>query len=216
MMFAKKKLRIVTGVNFLPIAVNFLFLLSRALWHEFPSDPVALTVDEQFLWGKYFMVSPALSQGQTSVRVYFPSEASWYDLETHAKVPSAGFLDLDCPLEKIHLHIRAGGVLPTQVRTLRIHTRAFVRSRGYWINALEIGISGIAREGIYYYKERAKAELLLQSFVLRACAALFANSVYTHRPRLKPRFFSGSSSLLSLQPRNPGETPLSFSSFSMT
>ena len=90
--------------------------VARPLWHEFPTDQITLEIDEQFLWGSSFMISPALYQGQTSVRAYIPA-GIWYDYFTRQAVSvSSDFLDIDCPLTCIPLHVRGGLVMPTQVK----------------------------------------------------------------------------------------------------
>ncbi len=48
-----------------------------SLAFEFPEDPDARPVQTQFLWGHSVMVTPALSQGQQQVDVYFPKNTFW-------------------------------------------------------------------------------------------------------------------------------------------
>jgi len=49
----------------------------RALWHEYPMDSTALSIDRQFLWGSGLLISPVLDEGQVTVDAYFP-DARWY------------------------------------------------------------------------------------------------------------------------------------------
>lgn len=44
-------------------------------------DSTTHSIDTQFLWGPAFMVSPAMSVGQTEVRAYVP-QGPWYDYYT--------------------------------------------------------------------------------------------------------------------------------------
>lgn len=85
----------------------------RGVWHEFPTDSTALRIDKQFLIGPAFMVSPVVSEGATSVNVYFPN-GRWYAYRTGEEVPSAGYINLDAPFDFINLHVRGGYILPTQ------------------------------------------------------------------------------------------------------
>lgn len=64
--------------------------MARALFHEFATDPVTLSVDEQFLWGKGFMISPVLREGHRSVTAYFP-DARWYDYYNGTEVKKICF-----------------------------------------------------------------------------------------------------------------------------
>ncbi len=54
----------------------------RAVWDEFPRDPVTWDVDDQFLWGPGLMVSPVVRPGERHRKVYFPSYGGqrWYDI----------------------------------------------------------------------------------------------------------------------------------------
>ncbi|KAG4066226.1 hypothetical protein HA402_000450 [Bradysia odoriphaga] len=87
----------------------------RGLWHEFPTDSTALRVDQQFLIGPAFMVSPVVKEGATSVNAYFPM-GRWYAYRTgeEVQVSPIGYVNLDAPFDFINLHVRGGYVLPTQ------------------------------------------------------------------------------------------------------
>ena len=87
----------------------------RPLWHEFPQDSTTLDIDFQFLWGSSFMISPALERNQVEVNAYFP-QGLWYDYFTRQQIGVAGeFINIQCDLDCIPLHIRGGSILPAQV-----------------------------------------------------------------------------------------------------
>lgn len=53
------------------------------------------------------MISPVLSQGSTSVEVYFPQQ-NWFDFYTFQQVSNGKSpmnITLDTPLEKVQIHI---------------------------------------------------------------------------------------------------------------
>ncbi|XP_066266382.1 sucrase-isomaltase, intestinal-like [Branchiostoma lanceolatum] len=90
--------------------------VARPLLHEFPSDPKTWEVDRQFLWGRGLLISPVLSQGDTTVDAYFPDDR-WYDWFTGFEVEGdyrGQTVTLDAPLNKINVHVRGGTILPTQ------------------------------------------------------------------------------------------------------
>ena len=88
--------------------------VARALWHEYPKDPIALSIDTQFLMGQGLMVSPVLEAGKTSVDVYFP-DSRWFDYYQGREVYSRGSTaTLPAPLNFINVHLRGGYVYPTQ------------------------------------------------------------------------------------------------------
>eukprot|EP00095_Tigriopus_kingsejongensis_P010472 maker-scaffold1269_size51662-snap-gene-0.10 protein:Tk10472 transcript:maker-scaffold1269_size51662-snap-gene-0.10-mRNA-1 annotation:"maltase- intestinal-like" len=98
--------------------------VARALWDEFPTDSMTWPVDRQFLWGSSFMVSPVVEQGATTKDVYFP-DARWFDISDYVKtglvteVTTRGvYQTIDCPLNKILIHVRGGRVFPLQTEDM--------------------------------------------------------------------------------------------------
>ena len=49
----------------------------RPLWWEFPDDPAAWGVDDQYLLGPDYLVAPVTAQNATSRAVVFPAGATW-------------------------------------------------------------------------------------------------------------------------------------------
>lgn len=92
-------------------------MFSRALWMNFPSDEIALSIDRQFMIGDYLLISPVLDQGATSVGAYFP-EGAWYsfaDRNLTVLSPSGGTTrNLATPLTATNVHVLGGGILPLQ------------------------------------------------------------------------------------------------------
>ena len=91
--------------------------VARALWFNFPTDSTAHTIEEQFMLGAGILISPVLSEGSTSVNVYF-SCGLWYkfsDLSLDVDA-SAGSLwkEIETPLTSTNVHIRGGNIIPTQ------------------------------------------------------------------------------------------------------
>lgn len=58
----------------------------RGLWHEFATDYNALRIDQQFLVGPAFLVSPVMVEGDTTVSAYFPKGSRWYAYRTGEEV----------------------------------------------------------------------------------------------------------------------------------
>uniref|UniRef100_A0AAX7VJB0 alpha-glucosidase n=1 Tax=Astatotilapia calliptera TaxID=8154 RepID=A0AAX7VJB0_ASTCA len=86
----------------------------RPVLHEFYSDSATWTVDRQFLWGKYLLITPVLDPGVDKVSAYLP-DARWYDYETMEQVGDRKrHVEMYLPAEKLGLHIRGGAILPTQ------------------------------------------------------------------------------------------------------
>ncbi|XP_037534428.1 maltase-glucoamylase, intestinal [Nematolebias whitei] len=53
----------------------------RPVLHEFYSDSETWDVDQQFLWGKYLLITPVLDRAVDTIKAYIP-DAVWYNYET--------------------------------------------------------------------------------------------------------------------------------------
>lgn len=85
--------------------------LMRALWLHYPDDSNAVARGDQFLWGRDILVSPVVSKGATSRRLYLPRGA-WYDFWTEERLEGGKEIDRSVDLATIPLHVRAGGIIP--------------------------------------------------------------------------------------------------------
>ena len=85
--------------------------MMRALVLDFPDDPRARDVQDQYLLGPAVLVSPVTEPGVTSRPVYLP-EGRWYDFWTGAPVDGGRTIDAPAPYDSMPLHVRAGSILP--------------------------------------------------------------------------------------------------------
>ncbi|MEV0001514.1 TIM-barrel domain-containing protein [Micromonospora sp. NPDC050980] len=83
----------------------------RALFVEWPDDPVAHRVDDAYLLGDRLLVAPVLEQGAVSRRVYLPA-GHWIDWWTGQRHEGGRWVVADAPLERIPLFLRGGTALP--------------------------------------------------------------------------------------------------------
>jgi alpha-D-xyloside xylohydrolase len=87
--------------------------LLRPLVMDFRTDPAALDVRDQFMFGPALLVSPVTTYQATSRSVYLPATpGDWYDFWTGAKVPGGASRTEPAPLELIPVHVRAGSIVP--------------------------------------------------------------------------------------------------------
>ncbi|MFM2081644.1 MAG: hypothetical protein RL380_335 [Verrucomicrobiota bacterium] len=82
----------------------------RALFVEFPDDPGAWLVDDEYLFGASLLVAPLLHAGETARDVYLPS-GMWIDYQT-GKSYSGGWQKIAAGKLPIVLLVRDGTVLP--------------------------------------------------------------------------------------------------------
>ncbi|XP_066442877.1 lysosomal alpha-glucosidase-like [Eleutherodactylus coqui] len=120
--------------------------VARALFVEFPSDRNTWTIDRQFLWGEALFITPALEEGQTEVKGYFPA-GLWYDLVEGKKIESKGeWFTLPAPLSTINVHVRGGYIIPAQEPGM---TTEESRKNSLWL-LVALSASGCAKGEIYW------------------------------------------------------------------
>ena len=84
--------------------------LMRPLVLEYPDDPQAVQIDDQFLLGADVVVAPVLSPGVEERSVYLP-EGDWRDLWTGEPV-RAGWITALAPVSTIPVYVRGGACIP--------------------------------------------------------------------------------------------------------
>lgn len=88
--------------------------IMRPLLLEYPDDPIAAGIDDQYLLGADLLVAPVLEEGASSRQVYLP-DGDWFDIWTNARV-SAGWIEVDTPIDRIPVYARAGATIPMWFR----------------------------------------------------------------------------------------------------
>ena len=83
----------------------------RGLPMDYPADPVAREVGDQWLFGPALMPCPVCEYGARSREVYFPA-GGWYDFYSGAALSGGRTLSVQAPYERIPLYVRAGSILP--------------------------------------------------------------------------------------------------------
>ena len=63
----------------------------RALFVEFPDDPGAWMIDDEYLFGSQILVAPIFEQGTTGRVVYLPG-GKWIDYQTGKVYPRVGII----------------------------------------------------------------------------------------------------------------------------
>jgi alpha-D-xyloside xylohydrolase len=91
----------------------------RPLALEYPHDPIARVIDDQFLLGRDLLVVPVLDDGPGPVlRRFYVPEDHWHELFTGETFTGPAYHEVNVPLERIPVLVRAGAVIPqVDVRT---------------------------------------------------------------------------------------------------
>jgi alpha-D-xyloside xylohydrolase len=79
----------------------------RPLFFDFPQDPRAWSVEDEFMFGPDLLVAPVVQEGARSRHVYLPGEATWRDLWTDETHSGGEDLEADAPLARIPVYARA-------------------------------------------------------------------------------------------------------------
>jgi alpha-D-xyloside xylohydrolase len=82
----------------------------RALVLDWPEDPKAQTLDDQFMFGDSVLVAPMFA-GQKERPVYLPA-GDWYDFWTRAKISGSQTITVTNDVKQIPLFVKGGVLLP--------------------------------------------------------------------------------------------------------
>jgi alpha-D-xyloside xylohydrolase len=86
--------------------------LMRALPLEFPSDPRAKAVADQFLFGPALLINPVTTAGATQRSLYLPAGHDWIDFWTGKRVRGGQTVTAEAPLDRIPIYAKAGSIIP--------------------------------------------------------------------------------------------------------
>ena len=82
----------------------------RALFVEYPDDPGAWLVDDQYLFGSDMLVAPMFEKG-TERTVYLPGKQQWVDYQT-GQVYEPGWQTIKTAAMPIIVLVRSGAIIP--------------------------------------------------------------------------------------------------------
>ncbi len=80
----------------------------RPVFFDFPDDPQAAEVEDEFLFGPDMLVAPILEYQARAREVYLPAGADWTNAWTGESAPGGARLVVDAPIEYIPVFIRSG------------------------------------------------------------------------------------------------------------
>ncbi len=86
----------------------------RPLWFEFPADKKTYLISDEYMLGGDVLVAPVVKEGLRKRDVYFPAGAVWINWWTGERIEGGGQQNIDAPLDRLPIFVRAGAVIPTQ------------------------------------------------------------------------------------------------------
>ena len=84
----------------------------RALFMDFPNDPKAANIPDEYMYGPAFLVAPVTEQGATHRSVYLPAGSDWYNYWTNERLHGGQTVVVDAPIDTLPLFVRAGSIVP--------------------------------------------------------------------------------------------------------
>jgi len=84
----------------------------RALFMDFPNDPKAVNIADEYMYGPAFLVAPVTEQGATKRTVYLPAGCDWYNNWTNERMRGGQTIEADAPIDALPLFVRAGSIVP--------------------------------------------------------------------------------------------------------
>ena len=84
----------------------------RALYMDFANDKKVYNIDNEYMFGKSFLVAPVTEKGTKTQPVYLPAGAAWYDFWTGEKIEGGTTVNKETPMEIMPLYVKAGSIVP--------------------------------------------------------------------------------------------------------
>ena len=80
----------------------------RALFYEFPSDPICWDIKDSYLFGSDLLVAPICHEHAVDRQVYLPAGASWTDARTGIVYEGGQWIMADAPMDTLPVFLRDG------------------------------------------------------------------------------------------------------------
>jgi alpha-glucosidase/alpha-D-xyloside xylohydrolase len=84
----------------------------RALFMDFPEDPRAINIPDEYMYGPAFLVAPVTEQGATHRTVYLPAGCDWYNYWTNERLHGGQTIEANAPIDTLPLFVKAGSIVP--------------------------------------------------------------------------------------------------------
>lgn len=84
----------------------------RALFMDFPEDPKATNIPDEYMYGPAFLVAPVTEQGATHRTVYLPAGCDWFNYWTNERLRGGQTIVADAPIDTLPLFVKAGSIVP--------------------------------------------------------------------------------------------------------
>jgi alpha-glucosidase/alpha-D-xyloside xylohydrolase len=125
----------------------------RALFMDFPDDPNAADIPDEYMFGPAFLVAPVVEQGATSRQVYLPAGCDWYNYWTNERLEGGRTITAAAPIDTIPLFVRAGSIIPLGAPVLSAQQQQAIASVRVYPGA-DADFSLFSDDGVSYSYEK--------------------------------------------------------------
>lgn len=92
----------------------------RAMFIDFPEDPICWEVEGQYMLGKDILVAAVLNNGERTRTLYLPKGADWIYAPDMTEYEGGQIVTVDAPLEIIPVFTRSSSNLSIEMKNYRI------------------------------------------------------------------------------------------------
>lgn len=79
----------------------------RTLFYEFPEDPIAWEIEDEYLYGEKYLAAPILEAGVSERKVYLPGKGiSWQEMESGRDYEGGQWITVPVTLESMPVFVR--------------------------------------------------------------------------------------------------------------
>lgn len=86
--------------------------MMRALYLDFAGDKKVYDIDNEYMFGPSFLVSPVTEKGVKAQSVYLPAGTVWYDFWTGVQTEGGKSIEVATPIDILPLFVKAGSIVP--------------------------------------------------------------------------------------------------------
>jgi oligosaccharide 4-alpha-D-glucosyltransferase len=103
--------------------------LVAPLYYHYPTDSLAIKVEDEFMWGANILVAPILQEGETERKIYLP-EGAWYPFNFSVKsnthdITGQSWINVKTAMEEIPVFVKAGSFIPMILKPNGVNTKEY-------------------------------------------------------------------------------------------
>ena len=84
----------------------------RHPYMDSPDDERTYLLDDEFLFGKSFLIAPVIEENAESREVYLPNSSAWFDFWTDEKLEGGQSVTKETPIDIEPIYVKAGSIIP--------------------------------------------------------------------------------------------------------